>query len=267
MSAAVPPPSGDGTCLVTGASSGIGEAIARDLARRGYGLTLVARREPQLRKLAESLAAEHGIRAEVIPCDLVDSAARAGLPGRVKTLGLRVDVLVNNAGMGSFGRFVDLPGAQELDQVRVLCEAVVDLCHAFCPGMVARRSGGILIVSSTTGFQPAARYATYAAAKAFSLSFGQSLHQELKPSGVAVTTVCPGPVRTEFFDVSSAEPVRLPKGMWASPEQVARAAIEGLERNRRVVVPGTAMRALMTSSRYSPTSLQLRVMDLLLPKG
>jgi uncharacterized protein len=131
---------------------------------------------------------------------------------------------------------------------------------------VERRSGGILIVSSTTGFQPAARYATYAAAKAFSLSFGQSLHHELKRSGVAVTTVCPGPVDTPFFDVNHSRPVRLPKAMWASGDEVARVAVDGLARNKRVVVPGAAMRALMTSSRYSPTTLQLRVMDLLLPK-
>lgn len=266
MRAGIPRPASDATCLVTGASSGIGEAIARNLARCGYGVALVARREERLRTLADALASEHAIRAEALPCDLADPAERERLRPRLEELGLRVDVLVNNAGMGSFGTFVDLPGARELDQVRVMCEAVVDLCHTFALEMVERRSGGILIVSSTTGFQPAARYATYAAAKAFSLSFGQSLHEELKRAGVAVTTVCPGPVDTPFFDVNESRPVRLPSSMWKSAEEIARASIEGLARNKRVVVPGAAIGALMTASRYSPTALQMLVMDRLLPR-
>jgi short-subunit dehydrogenase len=263
----VPQPADGAACLVTGASSGIGAALARSLAERGHNVVLVARREDRLHALADELTARRAIRAEPVACDLSDSDARADLARRVDALDLRVDVLVNNAGMGSFGKFAELPVEHELSQVRVMCEGVVDLCHTFVPAMVEGGSGAVLIMSSTTGFQPAARYATYAAAKAFSLSFGQSLHEELKRSGVAVTTVCPGPVRTEFFDVGSAEPVRLPRAMWSSPEEVARAALHGLERNRRLVVPGTAMRALMTSSRYSPASVQLRVMDLLLPKA
>ena len=264
--AALPAPDPAATCLITGASSGIGAALASELAARGYGLTLVARREERLRKLADELSAAHGIRAEVLACDLADPAALEALPSRVDELGLRVDVLVNNAGFGSYGRFVELDGAREVDQVRVLCEAVVALSSAFVPAMVERGSGAVLILSSTTGFQPTARYATYAASKAFSLSFGQSLHEELRRSGVAVTTVCPGPVETEFFDVSDVRPVRLPKRMWVTPDEVARAALDGLARNRRLVIPNVAVRALMATSRVSPAGLQLRVMDVLLPR-
>jgi uncharacterized protein len=133
------------------------------------------------------------------------------------------------------------------------------------PAMATRRSGAVLIVSSTTGFQPAARYATYGAVKAFSLSFGQSLHAELRRSGVAVTTVCPGPVETDFFDVNHVQAVRLPRAMWTTADRVAGVALRGVSRNRRVVIPGAPMRALMASSRLSPAAVQLRVMDLLLP--
>jgi uncharacterized protein len=266
VTAGLPAPDRAATCLITGASSGIGEALARELASRGYGVTLVARREERLRELAEELNGAHAIRAEVIACDLADPAQLAALPSRVDELGLRVDVLVNNAGFGSYGPFVELDAGREVDQVRVLCEAVVALCGAFVPRMAERGSGAVLILSSTTGFQPTARYATYAAAKAFSLSFGQSLREELRRSGVAVTTVCPGPVTTEFFDVSDVRPVRLPKRMWVTPDEVAQAALDGLARNRRLVIPNVAVRALMASSRMSPAGLQLRVMDVLLPR-
>jgi short-subunit dehydrogenase len=264
--AGLPAPDPAATCLVTGASSGIGEALARGLATRGYGVTLVARREERLRTLADELTATHGVRAEVLACDLAEDGARDALPAHVQKLGLRVDVLVNNAGFGRYGDFAELDPAREVEQVRVMCEAVVALCGAFVPGMAGRRSGAVLILSSTTGFQPTARYATYAAAKAFSLSFGQSLHAELRRSGVAVTTVCPGPVETDFFSENEVEPVRLPKAMWVTPDQVARAALDGLARNKRVVIPNAAVRALMASSRMSPAGLQLRVMDFLVPR-
>jgi short-subunit dehydrogenase len=263
--AGLPDPDPAATCVVTGASSGIGAAIARKLAARGHGVSLVARRGDRLRALADELAAAHGIRADAVSCDLADAGARQALPGQIGALGLRVDVLVNNAGLGSHGAFVGLDPAREVEQVRVMCEAVVALCGAFVPAMATRRSGAVLIISSTTGFQPAARYATYGAVKAFSLSFGQSLRAELRRSGVAVTTVCPGPVETDFFDVNGVRPVRLPRALWTTSERVAEIALSGVSRNRRVVIPGAPMRALMASSRLSPAAVQLRVMELLVP--
>jgi uncharacterized protein len=266
LSPGLPAPDPAATCLITGASSGIGQALARELGSRGYGVTLVARREERLRALASELRERHRVRAEVLACDLADPAQLNALPSRVDELGVRVDLLANNAGFGSYGPFAELDHAREVEQVRVLCEAVVALSGAFVPRMVERGAGAVLILSSTTGFQPTARYATYAASKAFSLSFGQSLHEELRRSGVAVTTVCPGPVETEFFDVSDVRPVRLPKRMWVTPEEVARVALDGLARNKRLVIPNVAVRALMASSRMSPAGLQLRVMDVLLPR-
>jgi uncharacterized protein len=167
--------------------------------------------------------------------------------------------------LGSHGAFVGLNPAREVEQVRVMCEAVVELCGAFVPAMTARRSGAVLIISSTARFQPAARYATYGAVKAFLLSFGQSLHAEPRRSGVAVTTVCPGPVETDFFDVNHVQAVRLPRALWTTSERVAEVALSAVSRNRRVVIPGAAMRVLMASSRLSPAAVQLRVMDLLVP--
>jgi len=263
----LPRPSHDGTCLITGGSSGIGEALARQIAARGYGITLIARREDRLRSLADELARTHAVRCEVLPCDLADPVWRAAVPDRMRALGLRVDILMNNAGLGSSGRFAELDRERELAQVRVMCEAVVDLCSAFVPEMASRRSGAVLIMSSTTAFQPAAKYATYGAAKAFSLAFGQALHADLRTSNIAVSTVCPGPVRTEFFSVNRFQAVRLPKVMWTTADDVALAAIQGLERNRRVVIPGAPMRALMAGSPLTPTAIQLRLMDLLLPEN
>jgi short-subunit dehydrogenase len=265
--AGLPDPDPAATCVVTGASSGIGAAIARKLAARGYGVSLVARREDRLRALAQELAGAHGIRAEVIACDLADAAARQTLQGQIDALGLRVDVLVNNAGFGSYGSFVELDRQREVEQVAVMCEAVVDLCSMFVPAMAVRASGAVLIVSSASGFQPAAGYTTYGASKAFSIAFGQALHSELRRSRVAVTTVCPGPVETDFFEANHARPVRVPKRMWQTADAVARFAIRSLARNRRVAIPGAGMRALMAGSRVSPSAVQLRVMNLLLRDG
>jgi short-subunit dehydrogenase len=259
----LPAPDPEATCLVTGASSGIGAAIARELASRGHGVALVARREERLRDLASELADEHRVRTVPLACDLADAGARRALPDRVQALGLRVDVLVNNAGIGTHGRFAELDPAPEVEQVRVLCEAVVDLCGAFTPAMVARRSGAVLIVSSLSGFQPVPNTVTYGAAKAFSLSFGQGLHAELRDRGVAVTTVCPGPVRTEFFDVKAPHPSQrvFPDVLWESPEVVARASLAGLARNRRIVIPGAATRAVRQSGRLAPSALRLRLLE------
>ncbi len=252
---AIPPPSGDSAALVTGASSGIGEAIARELAKRDHGVILVARREDRLRALADELAKEHKIRAEILPCDLQDPAARAELPARAEALGLRVDVLVNNAGFGTAGDFIDQDVDLELQQVRILCEAVADLTARFGPRMAGRGSGGILTVASSSAFQPLPRTAGYGAAKAWALSFSEALHEELKPKGVAVTALCPGPVHTEFFEVSGPHPVEgfFPKFVFISPARAARDGLNALDRNKRVRVPGPApLRVFMHGSRWIP---------------
>lgn len=241
----IPAPGADRTCLVTGASSGIGAEIARQLAERGHGVTLVARRADRLSELADELGAA-GVRAEVLATDLVDRKARADLPGRVAALGLSVDVLVNNAGLSTLGPVSRSDPGAELDMIEVDVAAVADLCSRFLPGMVERRRGAVLNVASTAAFQPLPGQAGYGAGKAFVLSYTRALRGELSGTGVSVTALCPGPVDTGFgeaagFDKDDAE-AALPRFMWVPADAVARAALEGLDKGRPIVIPGTANR-------------------------
>ena len=260
---ALPAPGPGSTAVVTGASSGIGAAMARALAERGHGVTLVARSEDRLRALAEELSGAHGVRAEAVACDVTDPGARDRLEAEVERLGLRVDVLVNNAGFGTYKPFADTPRERVLEEVRVNTEAVADLTARWLPGMVERGAGAVLITASTAAFQPLPGNAIYSAAKSFALTFAEALNHEVKGRGVAVTALCPGPVKSGFQDASGAHDFAsgLPKPLWRTPEQVAAAGIEGLEHGRRVVVPGAPNRVLATIGRLSPRTVVLRVMD------
>jgi short-subunit dehydrogenase len=258
----LPTPSPDTTALITGASSGIGADLARELAGRGHGVTLVARREDRLRALADDIAAEHGVRTEVLACDLEDPEARDALPGRVAALGLTVEVLVNNAGFGTGGAFTELDPAREARMVRLNCEAVVALTGAYAPAMAQASRGAILVVASSAGFQPIPGQATYGATKAFALSFAEALHAELGAQGVSVTALCPGPVRTEFMEVAGLEELagNAPGFAWVPAAECARQAVEGLDHDRRVVVPGKAIRAVGLAGRYTPRAVLLPLM-------
>jgi short-subunit dehydrogenase len=258
----LPTPDSGSTALITGASSGIGAALARELAGRGHGVTLVARGEAGLRSLAGELGA-HGVRVEVVACDVTDPAARDRLAAAVEAAGLRVDVLVNNAGFGTYKPFAETPRERVLEEVRVNTEAVADLTARWLPGMVERGAGAVLVTASTAGFQPLPGNAIYAAGKSFALLFAEGLHHEVKGKGVTVTALCPGPVKTGFQEASGAHDFAagLPKPLWRTPEQVAAAAVKGLERGKRVVVPGAPNRVLATVGRFSPRPVVLRVMD------
>jgi hypothetical protein len=242
---ALPSPAPDRTAVVTGASSGIGEAIARELARRGYGVTLVARRADKLAALAAELAGRGG-RAEVLAADLSDRAARAALLGRVTDLGLVPDILVNNAGLSTLGAVAKSDPEAEINMIEVDVVAVADLCTRFLPGMVERKCGAVLNVASTAAFQPLAGQAAYGAGKSFVLSYTQALWAELRGTGVTATALCPGPVDTGFgeaagFDKDEAE-AALPRFMWETPEAVAKTGVDGLAKGRPVAIPGAANR-------------------------
>ena len=219
---ALPPPS-DSTALVTGASAGIGEAIARELASRGYGVTLVARREERLRALAGELRERHGVRAEVIAADLGERPARDRLAAQVEELGLDVEILVNNAGFGDRGQLRDPDRERLIAMLRVNCEALLDLQARYLPAMVERGRGAVINIASTAAFQPIPGTATYAATKAFVLSLSEAVHEELKGTGVTLTAVCPGPVKTEFMQAAGIEHAedQLPDVFWMSSEAVA----------------------------------------------
>ncbi|HEY3729591.1 MAG TPA: SDR family oxidoreductase [Solirubrobacteraceae bacterium] len=263
----LPKPKSTSAALITGASAGIGSAIAQELARRGHGVVLVARRKEKLDELADQLSADHGVRAEAIGCDLSKPASRQRLPGRVESLGLDVEILVNNAGFATGGAFADSDPERELEQVRVLVEAPVALSSAFLPAMVQRGRGAILNVASTAGMQPLPYSAGYSAAKAYVLTFSEAIHQELHGSGVTVTALAPGPVSTEFWDAAGwqaggqAFEKAVPRPAWVTAEDAARAGVKGLADGRRVVVPGLQIRTAMLAARYLPHALKLPAVE------
>lgn len=258
----LPTPGPDRTALVTGASSGIGEAIARELARRGHGVALVARSAGKLAELAKELSAT-GVRADVLAADLSDRGARAELPGRVADIGLTVDVLVNNAGLSTLGTVARSDPSNELNMIEVDVAAVADLCSRFVPGMVERGRGGVLNVASTAAFQPLPGQAGYGAAKAFVLSYTRALWGELRGSGVSATVVCPGPVETGFgaaAGFAKDEEAILPRFMWETAEAVALAALDTLDAGRAVAIPGAANWVGAQLCHLAPKSLLVPIL-------
>lgn len=235
----IPSPSPTTTAVVTGASSGIGADIARELAARGHGVTLVARREDKLEALAKELSA---VRVEVIACDVADPDARARLFDEVQSRGLTVDVLVNNAGIGTIGAVATAKVDAEIAQVRVNVEAVIDLTTRAVQLMVPRGRGAILNVGSTAGFQPFPGQAGYAATKAFVISYTEGLRAELTGTGVTVATLNPGPVRTEFLESAGMDErtfaKAFPKFMWMPARKVAKVGVDALEHDRGNVIAG-----------------------------
>ena len=247
----LPTPGPDRAAVVTGASSGIGIELARELSRRGHQVVLVARSEDKLRALADELGSAHAL-----PCDLTSRADRASLLERVTALGVTPDILVNNAGFSTLGPVHASDPTAEVNLVEVDVASVVDLCSRFLPGMVSRGRGAVLNVASTAAFQPLPGQAAYAAAKSFVLSYTQSLRGELRRTGVTATVLCPGPVDTAFaetagFSAGEAEST-LPKIMWEPASTVARAAIAGLDRGQMVVIPGFANQVSARLAWLSP---------------
>ena len=259
----LPPPAPERTAVVTGASSGIGIELARELARRGHGVTLVARRADKLAELADELGAT-GIRAEVLAADLSDRDARAGLLDRIAGLGLVPDILVNNAGLSTLGPVAKADPAAEMNMVEVDVVAVADLCTRFLGGMVERNRGAVLNVASTAAFQPLPGQAGYGACKAFVLSYTRSLGGELRGTGVTATCLCPGPVDTGFgetagFAKEDAE-ASLPSFMWETPEAVARTGIDALDAGHPVAIPGQVNRVAAMFAHLTPKRLLVPIL-------
>src|SRR4051812_10930428 len=255
----LPEPSVSSTSLVTGASSGIGAAIAEELASRGHSVALVARREERLRTLATELTSSYGVTAEVICADLGEAEGRDHLADELRSRGRVVEVLVNNAGFGHQADFATSPRERMVEMVTLNVETVVDLTSRFLTGMVDRGRGSVINIASTAAFQPLPGSAVYAASKSFVLSFSEANRTELRGSGVTVTAVCPGPVRTEFMDVAGFGGVedRTPGAVWMSAEDIARHAADGAAKDRRVVVPGAINRASALAGQHSPRAVAL----------
>lgn len=237
--------------LITGASAGIGAALARELARHGAKLILTARRKDRLDALGEELGVK-GAEVRSVVADLNEPSGPQQIYEATEGAGLEVDILVDNAGLGQFGAFYRTPVEQELSQVRVNCEAVVHVARLFVPRMVERRRGWVLITASTASFQPLPYLSTYAATKAFDRFFANGLSHEVARFGVKVTALCPGPTESEFFDVARAGAVR--RGV-QSAEEVARIGIAALARGKRTVIPNFAGRSTAFAARLFPAGL------------
>ena len=244
--------------LVTGASSGIGESFARALARRGHDLVLVARRGAVLEDLAARLRAERGIAVEVCAADLATPEGTAQVAERCADPERPLDLLVNNAGVGTMGQFWALPAAGELGQVALNVVALVHLTHAALGPMVQRGRGGVINVSSISAYQPIPRHATYGATKAFVSSFTNAVHEELRGTGVKMMVLAPGYTRTNF-QADGFDPQHLPEFVWQQPDEVVSTALTAYDRGRAVCVTGILNVAAVAATKVLPAAASRKV--------
>ena len=243
--------------LVTGASSGIGSAFAKELARRGMDLILTARSKEALEATAKSLKASYDVDVTVIPADLSDKKSLEKLLASIEAQKLHVDLLINNAGFGSIGPFAASESTLQRGQIDLNIGALVELSRAFLPAMIDCRSGGIINVASTAAFQPVPYMSVYSATKAFVVSFSEALAVECQDDNVAVVALCPGPTNTSFF--KRATPNDLLFKNLRSPEQVVAAGLAGLERGQTVVVDGLVNGLQAQLSKFAPRKLSAKI--------
>jgi len=249
------------TVLITGASSGIGLELAKLFAADGSRLILLARREQRLRDLADQLTSDHAIDAHVLAADLADPDAPKHVAEQLIARNLSVDVLVNNAGFGLRGPFLDRDLSQLIDMIRVNVTALTELTGLLLPAMVERRRGGVLNVGSAAGFQPGPRMAVYFATKAYVLSFSDALFEELRTTGVTVTNLAPGPTATEFGDVAYQPGAKTLRLAVASAASVARAGHRAFRRGKPLVVPGLTNKLITFAPRLLPRWLVRRIVN------
>lgn len=261
----IPSPRPGAAAVVTGASSGIGEAIARRLAARGHELFLLARGADRLAEVRDEISRAGG-GARTIECDLTDPGARAAAISAIREAGAEIEILVNCAGFATGGPFVDADPEREIAQVRLLVEAPVELVSAFLPAMVERRRGAILNVASTAGLEVVPYSAGYTGAKHHARAFSESLHYEVKRFGVAVTALCPGPVKTNLWAAAGDHPIEraVPKSLWITADRCAYDALSGLDRNRPIAVPTLPLRFGYGSMSLMPAGIKAAVTERLL---
>jgi short-subunit dehydrogenase len=247
--------------LVTGASSGIGADLARELARDGYDLIVTGRRVEPMETLAEELKA-HGASTIVIAADLSQAGAAARLIEEIESQRVTIDVLINNAGVGAHGRFDQADPVRIGEMLQVNIVALTELTRLLLPGMIDRRSGRVMLVASTASFQPGPQMAVYCASKAYVLSFGEAIAYELRGTGVTVTTLCPGATATNFSKVADTERMPLFKSSLTpvmSSAEVARIGYQGLKAGRRVVITGLLNKIVAITGRLAPRAVSLPV--------
>ena len=247
-----------GIALVTGASAGIGAEFARQLAADGMDLVLVARRADRLEELRAAIERDHSVNVKVIAKDLSAPGAPEEIFRETETAGLAVEWLINNAGFGTHGRFAELPLEREREELRLNVEALVALARLYLPGMVARRKGRIVNLGSIGSFTPTPYMATYAATKAFVLSFSEALATELAGTGVTVLALCPGATKTEFQAVAGVTD-DVPEFSYMSAEAVVRQAIAAAKAGTRALVPGWMNKIVAVSARVTPRSVLAKI--------
>ncbi len=245
--------------LITGASSGIGLELAKLFAADKSSLILVARNRGALEMLAEELKRDHGVDVLVEPNDLADAAAPQALFNRLEAKGIAVDVLVNNAGFGSLGKFADLPAQRHLDMIQVDVTALTHLSGLFLPGMIERGRGGILNVGSTAGFQPGPNMAVYFAAKAFVVSFTEALAEELAGTKIKITCLAPGPTATGFAAASDVEHTLLFRLGTMDAKSVAKAGYRGFRLGKVLVIPGFRNKFGVFAVRLGPRNVVRKI--------
>ncbi len=254
--------------LITGASRGIGEALARRCAQEGQHLILVARSQDKLEALAEELQQMHRITVQVVPLDLLLPEASAHLWQTCQEKQWRVRVLINNAGFGHWGEYALAPLAEQTDIMHLNATVPIALCHLFVPMLQAEPNAHILNVGSISSFQPVPYFSMYSATKALLLSFSRSLRVELQPLDIKVTCLCPGFTQSHFFDRAGTAPLISSPRFQMTTEKVAEAAVRGMQKNRAVVVPGTLFKLCTYASRYLPVKLTTYVLSKILkPKN
>lgn len=245
------------TTLITGASSGIGEVFARKLAARGRNVFLVARSEEKLITLCNELGRSNSIRAQYVALDLSKPESAALLFEESTKRGLEVDMLINNAGFGSMSEFASLDLSRELNMIDLNIKSLVELTHLFLQPMIVRKQGAIINVASTAGFQPVPFMATYAATKAFVLSFSEALWEENRPYRIKVMALCPGVTDTNFFEAARGH--KPPARVSQTPEEVVDTALRGLARGKSHVISGWTNFLMTQSERFVPRSLITRL--------
>jgi len=245
------------TTLITGASSGIGEVFARKLAARGRNVLLVARSEEKLITLCNELGRSNSIRAQYVALDLSKPESAAQLFAEATKRGLTVDMLINNAGFGSMGEYSKLDLARELNMIDLNIKSLVELTHRFLQPMIARKQGAIINVASTAAFQPVPFMATYAATKAFVLSFSEALWEENREYGISVIALCPGVTDTNFFEAARGH--KPPARASQTPEEVVDTALRGLAQGKSHIISGWSNFLMTQSERLVPRSLITRV--------
>jgi short-subunit dehydrogenase len=245
------------TTLITGASSGIGEVFARKLAARGRNVLLVARSEDKLITVCNELGRSNSVRAQYVALDLSKPESPPRLFEEAEKRGMTVDMLINNAGFGSMGDFATLDLERELNMIDLNIKSLLELTYRFLAPMRERRQGAIINVASTAGFQAVPFMATYAATKAFVLSFSEALWEENRPHGIKVMALCPGVTETNFFEAARGH--KPPARMAQSPEDVVETALRGIAHGKSHIISGWTNRAMVEAERLAPRSLVTRM--------